>query len=522
MEEDTITFANVGCDKIILSNEEINTFKTIAIKKNGPLIIYDKRWYFRLVKAKEGDYGRARALMDDFTLDNLTKCLVVCFTPAFLPGSTKPFITKSGDAVRIYSVFKSYIEYYQYMLNFKPEERAFYEIIFGRLPQKPHFDIDINEKDILVNWPHENIDNLAEHIRETLIEACINVLTELKVEVDISRDILIYSSHGEHKRSFHLVINNKYHDGNHEAKAFYDEVMVKFSSITNSNLCKFVDRAVYSPTQQFRIVGSQKQGSNRPKIFYEQFLYKGVLYKHQYNEDVTDINIKKLTIISESLVSFTSGCFPIPNIIVHTPANYNNLGDLNDLDECYVSTCLRMLKENMSPCPFSIKEVRGHYIILKRNRPSYCPICDRIHETENPYLFVVNNKVYWDCRRHDKYQKNKFLGFLSISLEQNTEENKDEIEEEVEEFNFGGFNLGAPTLPVEKKQEEKPREKKPVQELKTPQITHITNIKNVPNATMSVAQQWALNKYLKREANDFSGSLSSVSSHINWSTGVKY
>jgi len=42
--------------------------------------------------------------------------------------------------------------------------------------------------------------------------------------------------------------------------------------------------------------------------FLEQFHYRGILYTHKYKEDVTDPNIKILTIIYESLASFISGC----------------------------------------------------------------------------------------------------------------------------------------------------------------------------------------------------------------------
>ena len=140
-------------------------FQPIKVNnKPGPLIINGKRWYFRLVQNKT---KRGRALMDDYSLNQIATHLVVCFTPGYLPGSKKRFLNKDGDNGRIYAFFDSYTEFFQYMKEVG--DYSFYEIIFGELPQKPHFDIDINLKDFRETYKDEDFDTTAEIIKDLVI-----------------------------------------------------------------------------------------------------------------------------------------------------------------------------------------------------------------------------------------------------------------------------------------------------------------------------------------------------------------
>lgn len=551
--KDNIKFATVGVNKVIAQpNYPVyhhKTFEPVPVRRtNGPLIIYDKRWYFRLV-SKQGEYKRARALMDDFNLNEISRHMVVCFTPDRIPGNDKPFRNKDGKPIRIYGFFDSYLEFYEYMQKFPTTDRAFYEIIFGELPQKPHFDIDISLKDVETLYPNEDIDVIAETLREYVIMGCIQVLAENLVTVDISRDVLLYSSHGEDKRSYHLVLNNKCHDGNKEAKAFYDAVMVKLRSYTGGKYLDFVDRSVYSPRQQFRLVGCQKQGSNRPKVFYEQFQYQQQLYTHAYTEDVTDITFKKLTIIYESMPSFTSGCSFLPSLIPPKPVNQYNLGDMPDLEKSIVDYCLTMLHDKIKNSPFTVtnhhgqtititptspyvlREVQGHMITLTRQASSYCPVCKILkpHDGEHPYMIIVGGKIYWDCRRHPD-GKRLFVGYLAMTLEElqtgfammghNQEDRDEDDPDEGGEFMFGNYQIGAPPL--------QPLKKTPdivqAQTHTVPQITIPPEqcMQDVYGDTLRIAKEWAAKKYVRREPEDLNGvrSLTSVSSQLAWNPGL--
>jgi hypothetical protein len=388
--------------------------------------------------------------------------LVICFTPNKIPGQEKLFRNKEGDPIRIYAFFDSYVEFYHYTKKFAAKERCFYEIIFGELPQKPHFDIDINNNDIEL----ENIDAIGDLLVESVITACNEILSENNVTFDIHRDVLIYSSHGNEKRSYHIVINNKYHDGNKEAKAFYEAVIKKVNLLTNdkyaSLLSKFIDNGVYSSRQQFRIYGCQKLLTNRPKIFLETFKYKGEIITHVYpEEDIADPVVKHLTILYESLVSYVSGSKYVPSLVPPTPFRHSDLSSQPDLEDETVNRCMNMLNIKLpGGAPFKINSITGHLILLKRTAPSYCPVCHKQylqgqpnsktkpHEAENPFMFIVGGKIYWNCRRSDE---SYFLGYLAITIQEllaNDRELVDDAPDMSGEFCFGDFDIGTPTLQI--------------------------------------------------------------------------
>jgi len=160
-------------------------FEPVTInKKKGPLFIENKRWYFRLVSDKEKYSRRSRALMDDYTLNQIANHLVICFTPNKIPGNVDTFRTKNGDLIHLYAFFNDYIEFYHYMNKFPENERTFYEVIFGELPQKPHFDIDVSMDDIASLCPGDNIDTIAETLREGVIMACIELIENINIETE--------------------------------------------------------------------------------------------------------------------------------------------------------------------------------------------------------------------------------------------------------------------------------------------------------------------------------------------------
>ena len=80
--------------------------------------------------------------------------------------------------------------------------------------------------------------------------------------------------------------------------------------------------------------------------------------------------------------------------------------------------------------PYTIERVEGNIINLRRLRPSHCKVCDRVHESQHPYMIVVNNRVYWYCRRHAQ-NKNLYIGNLEVEqLEQQTNGQVQEFEDE--------------------------------------------------------------------------------------------
>ena len=383
------------------------------------MLIYGKKWYYGL---KKSDDEYKSSLLDEYKLSDVTKHLIVCLEPDKLPGEYEPARTKKGKLHRYFTLFDSYLDFYIYMLKFPIEDRNFFEVILGNLPQKPHFDIDISKEDVDEN---DDIKLIGNVLYQAVIQCSIELLEELSIKVNIETDILLYFSHGIEKRSYHIIINNRCHDGNDEAKAFYNTVVDKvrqMPSIKNTEYLKyvkFIDPAVYSVKQQFRIMGCQKYGSNRPKRFLEKFKYNDIEYTHQYIEEFRNEEMKKLAVLYESLVSFVSGCSYLPSLV--KPKLYHNYNLINGyLDDVTINRCMKMLKEKMEYCPFSISSIddEKRTIYLKREAPSNCPICKgrKPHESRDPLIYIFKGSVYWNCLRHDPGIPNLYLGDLSMNI----------------------------------------------------------------------------------------------------------
>jgi hypothetical protein len=373
-------------------------------RTNNKLMIYGQRWYYLLVPdasvespKRSSKTKRARSLMDDYRLSQIDGKLVVVLT--------------TPNEKRIYSLFDSYIEFGHYQQKFPAENRCFYEVIFGEFPQKPHFDIDIDQSDIGTL----DLDTLALEIRDAVIRQVILILNEYGITLHLDRDVLVYTSHGPTKRSFHLVINNYCHVDHKEARRLYDRVFDGISKeLTYPMLNKWIDPAVYSSKQQFRIVGSQKFKTNRPKKFESVWTYQGQTIQHRYIEPVESPSHEYILQLEESLVSHTSSCNILPSLMdpaqvtdepTTNPAIYRSEDVSTDLARRALQMCADKagISIHDRKFPYQIRSINGGIISLKRVKASRCQICNKVHEHENPYIFIIESNgtknVYFDCRR---------------------------------------------------------------------------------------------------------------------------
>lgn len=463
------------------------------------MIIYGKKWFYGLKQSDEYEYKNY--LLDEFKLSDVAKHLIICLEPNKLPGQHEPARSKKGKLFRYFALFDSYLDFYMYMLQFPIEDRNFYEVILGNFPQKPHFDIDISKEKIGEN---DNMENIGNILYQAVIQYSIETLEELSIKINIENDILIYTSHGPEKKSYHIIINNRCHDGHQEARAFYDTVVSKISKVVNPEYIKFIDSGVYSAKQQFRIMGCQKYGSGRPKRFLEKFKYNNNEYVHKYIEEFRNDEMKKLAILYESLISFISGCSYIPSLI--KPKIYNNYNTNSHLDDFTVSRCMKMLKEKMNYCPFTVSLVddEKRMIYLTREAPSYCPICKskKPHESRDPLIYIIKGSVYWNCLRHDPGIPNLYLGDLSMNIlelqslnnKQKTEEDKEvdseyknEEEQEIECYKI-------PDKITNPESSNKIIEKLPVVEVKQPVIIKTQNVHELIAKSVKEAANKKANK----------------------------
>ena len=244
---------------------------TIVRDNGSKTVVYieGQKWYFRLVGS---DDRKSRALLEDYSRDQLHGKLLV--------SQTTP------NDQRLFSLFDSYLDFNSYQQKFPVNDRCYYELILGDSYQKPHFDIDVSKDQY-----GEDFVKIADVVKDMTIQLLISTLKERDVNLDIRRDILVYSSHGENKRSFHIVVRGYCHVNNVEASSLYSLIMKQFPDDLK-RYAATIDRSVYSSKQQFRMLGSQKRQSNRPKIFQTIWTYFGNQIQHIYTMKPTSVKWK--------------------------------------------------------------------------------------------------------------------------------------------------------------------------------------------------------------------------------------
>lgn len=375
------------------------------------LLSTNVKWFKSLVpkKLENGEYG-SRDLMSSVSEKELNNGLIIC-------GIT-------WSDTHIFALFPNYISFAKFHLSLPEEKRCFFEIIPGDRIQKPHFDLDFSYDDYMKNYPASKLKleeflSIAETLFNTFLQIVIPLFEKLyAVKVVLASDILIFTSHGPRKRSFHLIIDNYAHLNNREAKAFYEEV----SKVIPEELKEFLDSAVYSKTQQFRIVGSQKRGSDRPKKILEEWIYQEEKITFQYKEPSRNDGHRLVLLLEASLVSYTGNCKLLSNLLPEEARKETTWNcEVDDLHPETVKAAFALLGKkagvnvNVHNFPYEIRHVVGGLIMLKRRYPSMCQVCKRIHEHENPFMFVITDDnnlrhVYFDCRRGDG--RRLYLGIL--------------------------------------------------------------------------------------------------------------
>lgn len=375
-------------------------------------IINNIKWYYRLKPNTEGNKIK-KGLFSDTPRNTLTNKLLVALS-YFDHSTQKDYL--------LYTYFKSYVEYGIYCLKLPQNQRCFYEIVLGESNQKPYFDIDIttNNGDIID----------GELVKDNLIYNIVKILAAKNITVSLSKDILVYTSHGtsngKRKQSYHIIVNNYCHCNNVEARAFYDTLMDN----VKPEYVQWIDYAVYSPTQQFRIVGSQKLITDgkpsRIKTFQKTWLYNYELEPNQRTEITSEYpelpdspEHEFMMQLEASIIGFTGNCKFLPPFELKPERikSYTETEDIsiNDAKEAIELIGLAgKISVTDSRFPYKFLGISGPIVMLKRTKPSRCKICERVHDNENPYLVVVGDEksVYFHCRRAPDNKK-LFLGKLS-------------------------------------------------------------------------------------------------------------
>lgn len=366
-------------------------------------------WFFHLINnEKEGKKGLFCNDMSFYSNEKYrTNPLIVC----------KKI---NNDKTLTFALFDDYNHFHRQLK--KEKEYNFYEVILGEYKQKPHFDIDI-KSDEIEKLRNNNVDveQYCEELINNLVDNIIKVFKDYKVELNIENDLLIYNSHGKDKRSFHVIINNWCHSNNNDAKCFYKLVL----SGMDDKHKKFIDIAVYGPKQQFRMLGSQKAGSNRIKKLMRNFKYNGIEYEHkslrikdtyELIEDENDFecivceNVNESIEVSdlrESLISYIRDCKTLPNFNFEEKKEIEDVKITSEIEE----KCFNLLYEKYGNIlPFNYSGMTKNTFNFSNKHGYKCIQCDRFHDGQNPYMFISREGVFFNCRRNEK---SLFLGTLN-------------------------------------------------------------------------------------------------------------
>lgn len=314
-------------------------------------------------------------------------------------------ISNGEKIVKTYSYFPT-VGKFNLLLTKLPSVRDFnfYEIIFGKNQQKPYFDIDITP---------EKVDEPLEIFCQSLLENLVlsiktTILTDyIETKFDLTKDILLFSSSSEIKKSFHIIVKKFAVKNNVMNKEFFYKVIEKLPE----KFRPFIDDKVYSSTQQFRLYLSQKISSNRPKVLMTNWSFFGtpVEYKY-YIEDKPALQFARVyEVLYDSLISQTSKCVPLTVKTMAVRVHHVLTSQVDDPDIKITENLFEQIKAQVANEKiykllniYNIVGFKDKLITLIRKQPSMCPICQRIHEHENAFLFLnTRNQVFFRCFRDD-------------------------------------------------------------------------------------------------------------------------
>lgn len=382
-------------------------------------------WYNLLVSKNNEKYSsNVPALLSKEKVSSLHGKLLTCFTPSrsYCEQNGHRIINVDKPFVRLFSLFNNYDEFIEFIQTRTYENKCMYEIILGDLPQKPHFDIDIPEG-------RADVDGVS--LCCDVIQCCKTYFQNQGISL-YDHNILLYTSLPDdeishinnssnnnftldvdvtsvgvneriknNKQSYHIVIGGYKYANNSQCRAFYDDIV----TMVQPQFREWIDDAVYSVKQQFRVLGAHKFGNNKTKIILkvDEFMKNKKLIHKKQDTRYYDYSYDKVFGLQllESLISLTVGCIILP-IPISMKGNKSDIRIYDDDDSRVpdiTQDCVRLAETLFDKKIFKIREVVGNRILLNRKKSAYCKICEKVHDGEHAYITYYNGVLYFRCRR---------------------------------------------------------------------------------------------------------------------------
>jgi hypothetical protein len=330
-----------------------------------------------------------------------------------------------------FGCFPTYLDFVKFMLTETPLElRCFYELIPGNVPQKPYFDIEFFTSNS-TSEP-EYVDGhlvLPENEADEAIRELVSLIQrEIPPLHSNKSHILVFTSHKDNKRSYHIVVEGFYFSDNKSNKLFSEKIRKNMKQSWQG----IIDTSMYKSMQQFRIAGCCKYETSRFKVISKELTVNGCFNSKISNGWIPKIepeseNHKTLLLIEASLITQVSGSQMLPALLddKEQSSEFLSSGERKEYSEFFEPLTSENIKEALTLCykvagleygdprfPYSYMRTvedngESSIILLKRRFASMCRICNRPHENENPFLIIagIERDIYLDCRRNEKGKK---------------------------------------------------------------------------------------------------------------------
>ena len=395
------------------------------VQQNNFIYKNEMNWYFRL----KGENGLLSSLSDEEKINHLIVSYV------------------NPDGMRFFLAFDTYINFIKVMNGINIEKRNFHEVTLESRNQKMRFDLDIKKQymDEPVTY------SMVQNFLDDLVTAIMEEYCEMGIVLSPEKNILVFSSHGKEKWSFHIIIDGYYCENSKECQELFKKITERMNP--SSNHMDWLDSGIYSSNHCLRILGSCKKDGDEVRIkkLETSWKFKDSEVKYEYGQEIKSEKHKLVMEFERSFITLTENCYPIPTLISSdTLEGIEKQKKILQLDEEIMDYSYRVFQSTFGDI-CSYVSTMSNMIMLKRNYPTGCPICDRVHEADNAFLIVkpvhTENEcikkydIYFDCRRSNG--KRMKIG-EKVVLDKTTlkSENSPKKEEMVvQKSSRSGFNL---------------------------------------------------------------------------------
>lgn len=297
-----------------------------------------------------------------------------------------------------------------------------HEVIIGSHPLKIFFDIDIEN---VINFNKALFINEFKRAITYTWNKLYMAITFYEITDD---DFVFYSSHGNEKISYHVVVlGNKYMMPNMTTMLKFYQVFIE---TIDKDYVNYFDK-VYISVKSLRMLNSVKNGRikildpefNSPYVL-ENHIWKDSLIKYSTNPNVSILPTldNVLLTIEKPLDDIYTYNLVIDNkeLSVNIKSKFTNISDDKDVATFFKKYDGDILLAGMQYRETLVATNIKKIITFNRISPSFCQLCEKVHESENN-LYIYINKTYNElnsinetrftacCRRNPKNSKVLFI-----------------------------------------------------------------------------------------------------------------